>query len=73
MCLGDIDLLVEAWKDGDARVGRLACGAEVTLAFVPDAVPGSHVLVHLGVPVEVLTAEAAHTALQLRTDEGGRP
>jgi hydrogenase maturation factor len=45
----------------------------VTLAFVPDAAPGSYVLVHLGVPVEVLTAEAAQTALQLRADNGGEP
>ena len=73
MCLADIDVLVDAWNTGDTRVGRLGCGAEMTLAFVPEATPGSYVLVHLGVPVEVLTDEAARTALQLRTDQGGRP
>ena len=73
MCLGDIDVLVDAWEEGGARAGRLGCGAHVTLAFVPGARVGSYLLVHLGVPVEVLTAEAADTALQLRTDGGGRP
>jgi hydrogenase maturation factor len=73
MCLGDIDVLDEAWEIDGTRIGRLGCGAEVTLAFVPDAAPGSYLLVHLGVPVEVLTAEAAQTALQLRADHGGEP
>jgi hydrogenase maturation factor len=71
MCLGDIDVLAEVT---DAGVGRLGCGAEVTLAFVPDARPGSYVLVHLGVPVEVLDPDAARTAIALRTpDDGGAP
>ena len=66
MCIGSIQLLDEAWEEGGARVGRLADGALVTLAFVPDAEPGKHVIVHLGVPVEVLSDEEAETALGLR-------
>jgi hydrogenase assembly chaperone HypC/HupF len=66
MCLGAIQVLDEAWEEGGARLGRLGDGAVVSLAFVPDAEPGRHVLVHMGVPVEVLDAEAAEEALELR-------
>jgi hydrogenase maturation factor len=70
MCLGSIDVLAEAWADGEARTGRLGCGKVVPLAFVPEAVEGDFVLVHLGVPVEVLAREAAEEALALRTEGG---
>jgi hydrogenase maturation factor len=66
MCLGAIVLLVEAWEEKGARLGRLEDGAVVTLAFVPEAEPGDRLLVHLGVPVEVLEPEAARTAIALR-------
>jgi len=78
MCLGSIHVLDEAWSEGDARVGRLDDGAVVPLSFVPEAVPGSLLLVHLGIPVEVLDPEAADEALALRAlagsnDERGVP
>ena len=72
MCLGSIDVLEEAWADGDARAGRLGCGKVVSLAFVPEVRVGDHVLVHLGIPVEVLDPKAAEEALALRVQgEGG--
>ena len=65
MCLGSIDV------EG-VRSGRLGCGKVVSLAFVPQAREGDHVLVHLGVPVEVLDPAAAEDALTLRANgEGG--
>jgi hydrogenase maturation factor len=70
MCLGTIQLLEEAWEEAGTRLGRLEDGVVVSLAFVPDAEPGRHVLVHMGVPVEVLDADAAEEALALR--EGAR-
>lgn len=70
MCLGSIDVLVEAWEDGGARTGCLGCGKVVPLAFVPEARPGDYVLVHLGVPVEVLEPNTAEEALALRTEGG---
>jgi len=73
MCLGSISVLVESWDADGARVGRLDTGAVVSLAFVPDARAGSHVLVHLGIPVEVLDPEDAIVALTLRTDKGAAP
>lgn len=70
MCLGSIDVLAEAWDDGAARAGRLGCGKIVPLAFVPDAQVGDSVLVHLGVPVEVLDPKTAEQAMELRTEGG---
>lgn len=66
MCLGSIAVLVEAWDDEGARLGRLDDGRVVPLAFVPDASAGAHLLIHLGIPVEVLDPEAARDALALR-------
>lgn len=66
MCLGGIARLDEIWEADGARLGRLDDGDEVTLAFLPDATPGSYVLVHLGIPVEVLDTATAEEALALR-------
>jgi len=72
MCIGSIATLVEAWEEGGTRLGRLQDGSVVPLSFVPAAVPGVQLLVHLGIPVEVLGAEAAREALTLRgAVEGG--
>jgi hydrogenase maturation factor len=70
MCLGSIDVLVEAREDGEVRTGRLGCGKVVSLAFVPEASEGDYVLVHLGVPVEVLEPKSAEEAMALRTEGG---
>ena len=66
MCVGAIARLDEAWEDGGARLGRLGDGCVVSLAFVPDARPGDDLLLHLGIPVEVLNPDAARDALALR-------
>ncbi len=78
MCLGAIATLVEAWDEDGARLGRLDDGSVVPLAFAPGAEPGSALLVHLGIPVEVLDGDAAAEALALRgativDDDGGSP
>ena len=71
MCLGSIDVLAEVFA-ADPGSGRLGCGKVVSLAFVPEARAGDHVLVHLGIPVEVLDPAAAEDAMELRaTGEGG--
>jgi hydrogenase maturation factor len=66
MCLGSIAVLVETWDDEGARLGRLDDGCVVPLSFVPGAPPGAHLLLHLGIPVEVLEPDAARDALALR-------
>jgi hydrogenase maturation factor len=70
MCLGSIAVLAEAWDDGAARAGRLDDGCVVSLAFVPHAVPGAHLLLHMGIPVEVLDPKTAREALELRAEGG---
>lgn len=66
MCLGSIARVVDVSEADGAREGRLEDGSLVPLSFVPDAAPGSYVLVHLGIPVEVLDEGAALEALTLR-------
>ena len=70
MCLGSIALLAETWDGEGARLGRLDDGCVVPLSFVPEARPGSYLLVHLGIPVEVLDPETAREALALRSPAG---
>lgn len=66
MCLGSIAVLSETWDEEGTRIGRLADGCVVPLSFVPDAPEGAYLLLHLGIPVEVLDPEAARDALALR-------
>jgi hydrogenase maturation factor len=77
MCLGSIATLVEAWDDDGVRVGRLDDGSVVPLAFVAEAAPGDGLLIHLGIPVEVLDSDSAREALALRglaaADQKGLP
>jgi hydrogenase maturation factor len=72
MCIGSITVLDEAWEEDGVRVGRVADGCVVTLSFVPDARPGDQLLLHLGIPVEVLDPDTAREALELR-GTGGQP
>jgi hypothetical protein len=72
MCIGSITVLDEAWEDDGVRVGRVADGCVVSLSFVPDAQPGDQLLLHLGIPVEVLDPDTARGALELR-GPGGQP
>ena len=73
MCIGSLAALAEAWDDGAARAGRLEDGTIVTLAFVPGAQPGDHLLLHLGIPVEVLDSTTAREARALRREGGIAP
>ena len=66
MCVGTIAKLVEVIDRDGVRTGRLADGCIVPLTFVPDAATGAQLLLHLGIPVEVLDPEAAREALCLR-------
>ncbi len=57
MCLAATARLVDAWSDGAMPVGRLDDGRVVSLAFVPAARPGMRLLLHLGIPVEVVDSD----------------
>jgi hydrogenase maturation factor len=71
MCIGSITVLEEAWEADGVRLGRVADGCVVPLSFVPDARPGSTLLLHLGIPVDVLDPDTAREALALRAGPGG--
>jgi hydrogenase maturation factor len=58
MCVGSSAVLAEVWEDAGACVGRLGDGHVVSLAFLPEAEAGDIVLVHLGIPVEVIAARS---------------
>ena len=77
MCLGVIVRLASVDGDGGGgQAGVLEDGTAVSLAFVPGARPGDVLLVHLGIPVEVLPPESAEAALTLRgapPHHGGSP
>jgi hydrogenase maturation factor len=55
MCIGSTELLADVWEDGGTRAGRLSDGRVVSLAFLPEARSGDVVLLHLGIPVEVIS------------------
>jgi hydrogenase maturation factor len=61
MCIGSVAFLAEVWDEDGSRAGRLTDGSAVSLAFLPEAAAGDTVLLHLGVPVEVLTLEPNDT------------
>jgi len=73
MCMGSHAALAEVWDEGPARAGRLEDGTVVTLAFVPDAQPGDQLLLHLGIPVEILDPATAREARALREQGGVAP
>lgn len=74
MCVGSIVRLVAIRDDAGVPVGSLDDGCEVPLSFVPGASVGAYLLLHLGIPVEILDPEQARDALVLRQaghDQGG--
>ena len=73
MCIGSIAVLDEVWEEEGVPVGRLADGCVVSLSFVPQARPGADLLLHLGIPVEVLDPDTARDAVELRERAGGAP
>ena len=70
MCIGTIATLVEVREDDGVPVGVVDDGCVLPLAFVPDARPGDHLLLHLGIPVEVLDHSTALEAIGLRAQGG---
>jgi len=61
MCIGSVAFLEAVWDEGGARAGRLSDGRVVSLAFLPEAESGDPVLLHLGIPVELLELNTTGT------------
>lgn len=68
MCLAVPGRIEEITNDeGLSRAGRVRFGGvvrEVNLAFVPEAMPGDYVIVHVGFAISRLDEEAALLTLQ---------
>ena len=71
MCLGGIAQLVEAWEDDGARVGQARRRRRRLARVRPRCARRRDVLVHLGVPVEVLEP-TRRRALALRRSRRAR-
>jgi hydrogenase maturation factor len=54
MCVGSVAYITEVWESDGARAARLSDGRVVSLGFLPEAQTGDAVLLHLGIPVELL-------------------
>lgn len=66
MCLGIPGRVVDM-EDGPLRLANVAFGdviKEVSLAFVPLAVPGDYVVVHAGSAIEIIDEEKAGRVLE---------
>ncbi len=79
MCLGVPGRILSVEEDG-LRLARVAFGPvvkEASLAFVPEARPGDHVLVHAGLALEVIDEAAAARVFEALRDleaaNGGAP
>ena len=77
MCVGTIARLAAIRDENGVAIGRLEEGCDVQLSFVPEAQVGAYLLLHLGIPVEILDPQAAREALALRETgairEGAQP
>lgn len=75
MCLAIPGRLVGILGEGDLRVGEVDFGGvsrEANLAFVPEAVVGDYVLVHVGFALAVIDEQVAHETLEALTGKWGQ-
>jgi hydrogenase expression/formation protein HypC len=69
VCLGAVGRVTRVWAEAGVPMALVRTGgreAPVCLLYVPDAGQGDHVLVHMGVAVELLDEAEAAAALALR-------
>jgi hydrogenase expression/formation protein HypC len=69
VCLGAIGRVTKVWADAGVPMGLVDTGdreAPVCLLYVPEASEGDHVLVHMGMAVELLDEAEAAATLALR-------
>ena len=77
MCLGIPGELVEIREDAGLRMGRVRFAGitrDVCLDYVPEALPGEYVLVHVGFAISKIDREEAERTYQVleaigQTDE----
>jgi hydrogenase expression/formation protein HypC len=73
MCLGIPGEILEVRDDKGLRVGKVRFAGitrEVCLQYVPEAVPGEFVVVHVGFAISKIDAEEAARAYRVLEDLG---
>ncbi len=68
MCLAVPGKIVETREVGGMRVGKIEFGGvtrDAYLDYVPEAVPGDYVVVHVGFAISVVDAEEAKRTYEL--------
>jgi hydrogenase expression/formation protein HypC len=73
MCLGIPGKIVQVWGDDFFRMGKVDFGGitrEISLAYVPDAQLGDHVIVHAGFALHTLDEEEAQETWRLLKEIG---
>ncbi len=73
MCLGIPGLIEEIYTDNEIAMGRVNFGGikkAVCLAYVPEAVLGNYVIVHVGFAITLLDEQSAKETLALFEDMG---
>jgi len=76
MCLGVPGRISEILEGGLMRMGLVdfdGVSQEICLAYVPDAEPGDHVLVHAGFALAELSEEDAQKTLEVLAQLGEPP
>jgi len=70
MCLAIPGRLIAIQGDGDLRLGQVDFGGvsrDANLAFVPEAVVGDYVLVHVGFAIALIDEQVAKETLEALT------
>jgi hydrogenase expression/formation protein HypC len=73
MCLGIPGKIIEIQPDGLMPMGKVDFGGairEVCLAYVPEAVVGDYVVVHVGFAISRIDEEEARESLELMKEVG---
>lgn len=73
MCLAVPGKILDSLETGGGRLGRVQFGGivrQVRLDFVPEAVVGDYVVVHVGFAISVVDAEEAERTYQLLEEMG---
>jgi hydrogenase expression/formation protein HypC len=73
MCLGIPGKIIEIEPDGLMPMGKVDFGGvvrEVCLAYVPEAVVGDYVVVHVGFAISMIDEEEARQSFELMKEAG---
>jgi hydrogenase expression/formation protein HypC len=74
MCLGVPGKIVEVYKAGGLKMGKVDFGGvvrEACLAYVPEIEVGDYTVIHVGFAISQLSEEEAQATLEILEELGG--